>query len=127
MQQKSNAMREALKNAGVNIGTRRQRFTSFRDFFANTDVADQLAKSGMPESKQMKLEDFRDSQQIVDFANLTRNRLYKANNEIGLQGEYISLLESTMLRAGVTLPQRNINSVPSNSEANDEALANQAG
>ena len=116
------AMREALIAAGVMPRARKPKFKSFREYFANTDMADELKKSGMPKDKQMALEDFRDSQQIVDFANLTRNRLYQANSTNHLQTEYIKLLESQLLRNGIQLPNKTLNT----SGVNDETIANKS-
>ena len=124
------AMREALLAAGIGQGKRKQRFNTFRDYFAHTDVAALLKSSGMPASKQIKLEDIQSTEQILDFANLTRDRLYQANSTISLQTNYISLLESLLLRNGIQLPtgtkKVNTSEATNMPEVSDETERNQS-
>ena len=124
------AMREALLAAGIGQGKRKQRFNTFRDYFAHTDVSALLKSSGMPVSKQIKLEDIQNTEQILDFANLTRDRLYQANSTISLQTNYISLLESLLLRNGIQLPtgtkKVNTSEATNMPEVSDETERNQS-
>ena len=118
---KTNSMRDALIAAGVTPGRRRQRFDSYREYFANTDVGAELAATNMPDSKKVWIGDFKSTEQLVDFLNLTRHRLNRANFDNNLQREYIQLLESQMVRNGLTLPRGREN----NTGAKDETESNQ--
>lgn len=118
----NNAIRDALIAAGVMPVSTKQRFNSFRAYFANTDIKAELAAARMPESKQVKLEDFQSSEQLVDFTNLVRNRLYRSNVSNGLKDRYIALLESNMLRAGLSLP----NNKPVSSEVSNETIGDKS-
>ena len=118
----NNAIRDALIAAGVLPGGTKQRFNSFRAYFANTDIKAELEAARMPESKQVKLEDFQSSEQLIDFTNLVRNRLYRSNVSNGLKDRYIALLESNMLRAGLNLPNnKSVRSEVSNEIIGDKS------
>ena len=118
----NNAIRDALIAAGVMPSSTKQRFNSFRAYFANTDIKAELEAARMPESKQVKLEDFQNAEQLVDFTNLVRNRLYRSNVSNGLKDRYIALLESNMLRAGLSLP----NNKPVSSEVSNETIGDKS-